>query len=350
MHLDDNLTDLVVRMKRMAYHPGPVRQVLIPKAGTPQATRPLGISNLEDKIVQLMMHHVLESIYEPLFLDCSYGFRPGRGYHDAIRALHQHLYRKEVQTIIDQDERFMRYVKWMFKAGVLVAGELTVSEEGVPQGSCCSPILANIFAHHVIDSWFEAVVRRHCTGQVALYRYADDAVICCQYTRDAERILRALRQRLAKYRLRLNDEKTRLVPFSKQAARHGEPQGAFEFLGFVVYLGRSRKGVAIPKLKTSGKRLRTKLTRVKEWARTVKDTVRLPILWNTSCAKLRGHIQYYGVSFNLAHVRRFLHGATRILWKWLNRRSQRRSMNWDQFHRFLKMHPLPRAKIYHALF
>ena len=186
--------------------------------------------------------------------------------------------------------------------------------------------------------------------QGALYRYADDAVICCQYTRDAERILRALRQRLAKYGLRLNDEKTRLVPFSKQAARRGEPQGAFEFLGFMFYLGRSRKGVVIPKLKTSGKRLRTKLKRVKEWARTVKDTVRLPTLWITFCAKLRGHIRYYGVSFNLAHVRRFLHRATRILWKWLNRRSQRRSMTWDQFHRFLHTHPLPRAKIYHALF
>ena len=132
--------------------------------------------------------------------------------------------------------------------------------------------------------------------------------------------------------------------------RRGEPQGAFEFLGFLFSWGRSRKGAAIPKVKTSGKRLRTKLTRVKEWARSVKDTVRLPILWNTFCAKLRGHIQYYGVSLNLAHVRRFLHGATRILWKWLNRRSQRPSMNWDQFHRFLKAHPLPRAKIYHALF
>ncbi len=373
MHLDDNLTDLVARMKRMAYRPGPVRQVLIPKEGTPQATRPLGISNLEDKVVQLMMHRILDSIYEPLFLDCSYGFRPGRGCHDAIRALHQHLYRKEVETIIDldianyfgtidhglletmlrgkiQDERFMRYMKRMFKAGVLVAGELTVSEEGVPQGSCVSPVLANIFAHQVIDTWFEAVVKRHCAGQVTLYRYADDAVICCQYTRDAERILRALRQRLAKYSLRLNDAKTRLVPFSKQVARHGEPQGAFEFLGFIFYLGRSRKGVVIPKLKTSGKRLRTKLKRVKEWARTAKDTARLPILWNTFGAKLRGHIRYYGVSFNLAHVRKFLHRATRILWKWLNRRSQRRSMTWDQFHRFLQMHPLPRAKIYHALF
>jgi len=171
-----------------------------------------------------------------------------------------------------QDERFMRYMKRMFKAGVLAAGELTVSKEGVPQGSCCNPVLANILAHYVIDTWFETVVKQHCRGQVVLYRYADDAVICCQYTRDAERILRALRQRLAKYHLRLNEEKTRLVPFAPQATRRGEPQGAFEFLGFLCYWGRSRKGAAIPKVKTSGKRLRTKLTRVKEWARSVKDT------------------------------------------------------------------------------
>ena len=331
------------------------------------------ISNLEDKVVQLMMHRVLESIYEPLFLDCSYGFRPGRGCHEALRALHQHLYRKEVETIIDldianyfgtidhglleamlrekiQDERFMRYTKRMFKAGVLTAGELTVSEEGVPQGSCCSPLLANIFAHHVLDTWFEEVVKPHCRGQVALYRYADDAVICCQYARDAERILRALRQRLAKYRLRLHEEKTQLVSFSKQAGRQGELPGTFEFLGLLFYWGRSRKGAVIPKVKTSGKRFRSKLQRVKEWARARKDKERLTTLWATFCAKLRGHIQYYGVSFNLAHVRRFLHRATRILWKWLNRRSQRRSMNWDQFHRFLQRHPLPRAKIYHALF
>src|SRR5262245_22712971 len=122
----------------------------------------------------------------------------------------------------------MRYMKRMFKSGVLLAGELTVNEEGVPQGSCVSPVLANIFAHQVIDTWFEEVVKRHCAGQVALYRYADDAVICCQYTRDAERILRALRQRLTKYRLRLHEEKTQLVPFATQAARRGEPQGLTE--------------------------------------------------------------------------------------------------------------------------
>jgi hypothetical protein len=213
-----------------------------------------------------------------------------------------------------------------------------------------SPVLANIFAHHVLDTWFEGVVKPHCRGQVALYRYADDAVICCQYARDAERILRALRQRLAKYRLRLHEEKTQLVPFSKPAARRGEPQGTFEFLGFLFYWGRSRKGAAMPKVKTSGKRFRAKLQRVKEWARTRKDKERLSTLWTTCCAKLRGHIRYDGVSFNLAHVRRFLHRATRILWKWFNRRSQRRSMNGEQFRRFLQMHPLPRAQIYHTLF
>jgi hypothetical protein len=190
---------------------------------------------------------------------------------------------------------------------------------------------------------------RICERVGVRFPRATRPVICCQYTRDAERILRALRQRLAKYHLRLNEEKTRLVPFATQAARRREPQGACEFLGFIFYWGRSRKGVAIPKVKTSGKRLRTKLIRVKEWGRTVKDTARLPLLWNTFCAKLRGHTRYYGVSFNLAHVRKFLHRATRIFWKGLNRRSQRRSMNWEQFQRFLQRHPLPRAKIYHAL-
>ena len=372
MHLADNLTDRVARRKRMADRPGPVRQVLIPKAGTPQATRPLGLRNLEDKVVQVRMPRVVERIYEPLVLDCSYGFRPGRGCHEAIRALPQPRYRKEVATIIDveiandfgtiehglleamlrekmKDARVRRYMQRMFTAGVLVAGELTGREEGGPQGSCVSPILAHSFVHQVIDPWCEAVVKRHGAGQGTLSRYADEAVICCQYTRDAERILRALRQRLAQYGLRLNDEKTRLVPFSKRAARHGEPHGAFECLGCLFYWGRSRKGGVMPQLQTSGKRLRTKLTRVKEWARTVQETVRLPTLWKTFCAKLRGHIRYYGVSCNLAHVRRFLHRATRILWKWINRRSQRRSMTWDQLHRFLQTHPLPRATMYHAL-
>lgn len=371
--LDANLQELVARMKRMAYRPQPVRQVLIPKDGPAGATRPLGISNLEDKIVQKMMQKVLDSIYEPLFLDCSYGFRPGRSCHDAIKALYQHLSQYDVQTVIDidlanyfgsipqqrlvemlrekiGDERLIRYLIRFFKAGVLADGELTLSEEGLPQGSICSPILANVFAHTVIDSWFEDTVRRHCRGRVALYRYADDMVICCQYEQDANRIVKALGKRLAKYQLGLNEAKTKQVPFSRQAQRQGQQLASFDFLGFTFYLGRSRRGRVIPKLKTSGKRLRAKLKNVEAWARRVRNRLPLKQIWKLFCAKLRGHIQYYGVSFNSQAVNKFLYRAARILFRHLNRRSQRKSFTWEQYYRFLKAHPLPPARICHQLY
>lgn len=371
--LDYHLQDLEARLQRMAYRPEPVLRVRIPKEGQPHATRPLGISTLEDKIVQRMIHRVLESIYEPLFLDCSYGFRPGRGCHDAIRALSHHLHRSEVQTVIDvdlagyfdsvshtlldavlrqkiRDERFLRYLHRMFKAGVLEAGELTVGEEGVPQGSICSPILANVFAHEVIDTWITTMVQPHCAGQVALFRYCDDLVICCQYDRDAQRIRRALPQRLARYQLRLNEEKTRMVSFSKRAYQQHRAPASFDFLGFTFYWGRSRTGTVIPKVKTQGRRLRAKLVRVSVWARTIRNRERLLVIWKLFCAKLEGHIRYYGVSFNYGAVSKFVLAATRILFKWLNRRSQRKSFNWDQFRRFLRRFPLPRVKVYHPLF
>ncbi|HEX2241943.1 MAG TPA: reverse transcriptase domain-containing protein [Gammaproteobacteria bacterium] len=371
--LDDNLRELVARMKCMAYRPAPVRQVLIPKDGKPGATRPLGVSTLEDKIVQKMMQKVLENIYEPLSLDCSYGFRPGRSCHDALRALHRHLFQHEVQTGIDVDlanffdpidhrrlvdmlsqkigdERFIRYLIRMFKAGVLAEGDLKVSEEGVPQGNIASPILANIFAHHVIDLWFETVVKVQCAGRIERYRYGDDMVICCQYECDAQRIVKALQGRLIKYGLQLNEEKTRLVAFSKRAYRNGDKQGVFEFLGFTFYWGRSRRGAVIPKVKTSGKRLRSKLKRVSDWARYMRGRYPLRQVWALFCAKVEGHIRYYGVSFNTPAVGKFLDQATRILFKHLNRRSQRRSFNWEQFRRFIQRYPLPKVTIYHALF
>lgn len=253
--LNERLEELVARMKRMAYRPGPVREVRIPKEDRPGVMRPLGIANFEDKLVQKMMHKVLESIYEPLFLEWSYGFRPELSCHDAIRALMHYLYRWDVQTIIDvdvanffgtidhtllvemlrgkiNDPCFLRYLGRMFKAGVLAEGDLRVSEEGVPQGSPCSPVLANIFAHYVIDRWFEEAVRSLCAGRVALFRYCDDFIICCQYERDAARIHQALGQRLAKFHLTLNEEKTKLIPFSKRAQQDGRRSESFDFLGF----------------------------------------------------------------------------------------------------------------------
>ena len=372
-NLESNLKRLLQDMKNMAYRPGPVRQVLIPKEGKPGATRPLGISNLEDKIVQKMMQRVLESIYEPLFLECSYGFRPGRGCHDAIRALQNHLYFNQIQTVIDidlknffgtidhnqlesilkdkiKDTRFIRYINRMFKSGILTDGELKVSDEGVPQGSICSPILSNIFAHYVIDLWIEEMVRPNCKGKVALFRYADDAVICCENAQDAIRIRETLGKRLEKFKLQLNVEKTKLVLFDKEQARMGITQGTVDFLGFTFYWGKSRAGGIIPKLKTRAKTMKAKLNKVTEWAKQVRNKMKLEEIWKIFQAKLRGHIQYYGVSHNTKNVSKFLNEATRILFKWLNRRSQRKSYNWEQFNLFIKRYPLPMAKVMHKLF
>lgn len=228
--LQDNIQNLVTKMKSMSYKPGNIREVKIPKEGCPGKFRTLGISNFEDKICQKMMQKVLESIYDPIFLKGSYGFRPGIGCHDAIRGLMKHLYDNEVESVIDidlanffgtidrkimleilqekiQDKKLIRYIVRMFKAGIVSNGELIVSEEGVIQGSCCSPIIANIFAHYVLDEWVEKVVKEHCKGKVEIFRYCDDGVICCRYEADAERIRTALAKRLEKYKLKLNEEK-----------------------------------------------------------------------------------------------------------------------------------------------
>ena len=294
------------------------------------------------------------------------------GCHDAIKDLQQHLFKYDVQTIIDcdlanffgsichkevigllrvriKDETLIRYIVRMFKSGILAKGELTISDEGVVQGSPVSPTIANIFAHYVIDEWFEKVVKVRCRGRVELFRYADDAVICCQYAEDAARIRRALSKRLEKYKLKLNEEKTSCTSFSRRDYQKGEKQGVFHFLGFTFYWGRSRKGGPIPKVMTHGKRMRSKLKNVNEWAKMVRNKYRLSYIWKLFCSKLEGHIRYYGVSFNLGVVVTFVSRAVRILYKWLNRRSQRKSFDWPKFELFMKEHPLPESKVYHSL-
>ena len=372
-NLYGNIDKLIVKMKDMAYRPGPVREVLIPKEGKPGATRPLGISNLEDKIVQRMTQKILESIYEPLFLESSHGFRPGRSCHTAIQTLLNHLYENDIQTVIDidlknffgtidhqlmenilkekiKDPKFMRYISRMFKSGVLKEGDLTVSEEGVPQGSICSPVMSNIFAHYAIDEWIEEMVKPACKGTVKLLRYADDAIICCQYETDALRIRNTLAKRLEKFKLQINEEKTKLVPFDKRAAAQGIRQGTFDFLGFTFYWGKSQYGKTIPKLRTRTKTLRNKLKKVTEWAQQSRNAKPLMEIWKILRAKLRGHIQYYGVSHNSQGVIRFLHETNKIMFKWLNRRSQRNSFTWETFEIFIERNPLPEARIVHKMF
>ena len=313
------------------------------------------------------------SIYEPLFLECSYGFRPGRSCHDAIQALLSHLYERPIQTVIDidlknffgtidhqlledllhekiGDTKFMRYINRMFKAGVLADGEMRMSEEGVPQGSICSPILSNIFAHYAIDVRIKEMVQPHCEGSVRLFRYADDAVICCEYDNDAQRIKRALGKRLEKFKLQLNEEKTKLVSFDRRQAARGVEQGTFDFLGFAIYIGKSRNGRMIPKIRTRAKTIRAKLNRVTAWIKEVRNGLPLREIWRIFTAKLRGHIQYHGISHNSKWVQKFNIQAVGIVFKWLNRRSQRRSFSWERFKPFMGRNPLPKVRVVHSFF
>jgi len=289
--------------------------------------------------------------------------------HDAIRALDNYLYKEQVAIVIDidlenffsmidhkileeilrikiKDERFIRYIIRMFKAGVLAAGELTISAEGVAQGSCVSPILANILAHYVIDTWFKETAKAHCRGKAELFRYCDDLVICCQYSTDAKRIKDALSKRLKKFKLSMNEGKTRMVRFNRKESQ----ATSFNFLGFTFYWGQSRGGRKIPKVKTEGKRLRAKLQKVNEWARSVRHKGDTRTIWKSFCKKLQGHIQYYGVSHNIKRVETFIYRARRIMFYWFNRRSQKKSFTWEQFARFMQRHPLPAVKVHHRLF
>ncbi|MCY4644983.1 MAG: group II intron reverse transcriptase/maturase [Bacteriovoracales bacterium] len=370
-NLGANVDDLLRRMKGMRYRPSPVKEVLIPKVNG--KTRPLGISTLEDKMVQLMFSKILEAIYEPLFYDFSFGFRKGISAHDAIKACLQHLHKGRTNIVLDidlenffgtichkkliallrmkiKDERFIRYIVRMLKSGVLSEGEMRKTDEGTPQGSCCSPILANIYAHYAIDQWFNEVVRARVGGEVGLYRYCDDFVICCEREEDAERIIQAIKGRMERFALKLNQEKTRKVNFSKSKKQNGEKQGTFDFLGFTFYWGKSRKGHWISKVKTSKKRKRSKLKVVKDWCRRNRHKAKLLELWKIFCSKLRGHIQYYGVSFNSQEVRNFVYRAVGLFYKWMNRRSQKRSFSWDSFGRFLKIYPPPKPIVHHRMF
>ena len=369
-NLEENLDALLSKLKTMSYIPGPVKQILIPREGRNGATRPLGIGNFEDKIVQKGVQKILEAIYEPLFWNSSYGFRPKSGCHDAVKALRGHLYSQSVRNVIDldlsnyfgtidhellmaqlsnkiQDKRFLRYIRRMFKAGVLSNGELTVSDEGVPQGSICSPILANIYAHYALDDWFNRTVKINCRGRVEIFRYADDAVICCGNAKDAERIRAALPKRLSKFKLKLNKDKTKTLVFNRFEKENSQ---SFDFLGFTFYLGLTKGGMAVPKLKSSGKRLRSKLSRVNEWCKENRNTVPLPELWESFCRKLAGHVQYYGISFNYKTVQGFILKSVKMFFKWINRRSQRKSMTFEKFALFMLRFPPPKAKIYHRLF
>ena len=369
-NLNSNITSLVERMKTMSYRPAPVRGVEIPKDNG--GKRKLGISNFEDKLIQKAMANILCSIYDPIFMKNSYGFRPNKSCHMALRDLTNYLFKSKTKVVIDvdlanyfdsisheliikllslkiKDKTFLRYIVRMLKAGVLTKGEQTRSEFGTPQGSIISPILANIVAHYVIDDWFENVVKTHCKGAVELFRYADDMVICCEQTSDSIRVKEALAKRLQKFQLAMNMDKSKLIRFSYVDAQKGKKQGIFRFLGFLFYIGKSKTGRSIPKLKTCGKRLRSKLKNINDWLKRSRSIFDILVLWERFNIRVSGHIQYFGVSHNYSAVNKFTLGARKLAFKWLNRRSQRKSFTWEEFKNFIKVYPTPRAKVVHPL-
>lgn len=369
--LEANLRDLHARVHRGSYRARPSRRVFIPKADG--RLRPLGVAALEDKILQRAVVEVLNAIYEADFLGFSYGFRPGRSPHDALDALAAGITRKKVNWVLDTDfrefftsldhrwlERFLEHriadkrvlrliQKWM-AAGVIEDGAWTESLEGVPQGASASPLLANVYLHYVFDLWAHRWRIRHARGDVVIVRFADDAVVGFEYREDAERFWADLRDRLAKFSLELNADKTRLIRFGRFAAQQRKERGlgkpeTFQFLGFTHICGKTKAGRFKLKRITDKKRMRTKLSKVK--AELIRRR-HLPIpdqgRWLASV--LRGHCNYYAVPDNSQAINAF---RFRIIGHWLaalRRRSQRTRLTWKRMYRLAERW-LPRVRILH---
>jgi len=353
--LEGRLASLLERLHRGTYRPQPSRRRWIPKGDGRQ--RPLGIPAIEDKIVQRALTAILTEVYEEEFHDFSYGFRPGRGCHEALRALARHIGHGRVNWVVEadikgffdnvdhdwllkmvavrvSDERVLRLIRRMLEAGVIEEGRRLETEQGTPQGGVISPLLANIYLYYALDEWFAKVVRRCCAGEAYLVRYADDYAACFQDESEARRFRTALDGRLGKFQLELEPTKTRVLRFGRFAKRdavwRGERPAVFDFLGFTHYCGTSRSGRFKLKWRTSKKRFRAKLHAMREWIRS-HLTVPAAKLWRTVNRKLAGHYAYYYVSDNWGSVREFRQRTLKVLWWGLNRRSQRHSFTWQKF-------------------
>jgi group II intron reverse transcriptase/maturase len=369
-NLDQNIADLVKRLREKRYRACDIRRVWIPKPDGRQ--RPLGIPVLEDKVIQKGVAKILSAIYEQDFLDVSYGFREGKSGHDTLKAIELSIMKGGVNYLIDVDIKgyfdhvdhkwLMRMLKerivdrtilrligkWL-KAGVLEEGERTSNEVGVPQGGVISPLLSNIYLHYVLDLWITRKVSKELAGRIYLIRYADDYVIGCTEREDAHKVWEMLPDRLRQFGLELSPEKSRLIEFGKRAYLEGKGKGnrlnTFDFLGFTHYMTRSRRGGVRLGRKTIGKRYRRSLIALNDKLRRLRNLLSFRELHMHLSRVLKGYYNYYGFAGNTATLNKFAYAVERMWFKWLNRRSQRKSFNWEEYQEILKRFPLPRPRI-----
>ena len=366
--LQNNLHGLHERLKAMRYRHQPIRRMHIPKEKKGQ-TRPIGISATEDKVVQNVLREVLEAVYEPIFMDGSFGFRPGRSAHDAIRALIRAVNEGEANWILEFDvvsffdsvrrsqllemlqERvadgsLLRLIGKCLHVGVLDGEKFTEPSEGTVQGSTLSPLLGNVYLHTVLDRWFAEEVRPRLRGKATFIRFADDGVFGFERQDEAQRVLAVLSKRMEHFGLTLHPEKTRLLDFRRPARSRGEGRSptTFDFLGFCWYWQRTRAGSWAPRCKTRRVRLARAIQRVAVWCR---ENQHLPVAQQHEALRRRvqGHINYFGVNGNIVSLRRFVHQVQRSWFKWLNRRSQRARLNRERFSDLLQDRPLPKARV-----
>jgi group II intron reverse transcriptase/maturase len=363
-NLEGNLSQLVRRLKQKRYHARLVRRKYIPKG--PGKWRPLGIPALEDKLLQCAVAEILLAIYEADFLPCSYGYRLGRGAHQATRELTDTLFRGRFEFVVEADIKgYFEHIRWdwlermlklrihdgallglirkWLRAGILEEdGRVVHPETGTPQGGSVSPVLANVYLHYVLDLWFERRVRKGNRGQSRLFRFADDYVCCFDCRHEAQAFMKALPERLAKFGLELAPDKTRLIRFGKGGGPRNE---RFDFLGFEFRWEPSwRTKRPVVKRRTSRKKLQNAVARFTEWIRAERHQ-KLPQLMKTLAAKYHGHWNYYGLIGNWQSLAQYAYQTQRILFKWLNRRSQRKSYSWEAFNRLLKRFKVPPPRI-----